>query len=221
MAAQFTFIKGKEYKVVNWIDGNVYITTFSAAGKESTVRSAVTIAKVMAALVEQAHAEALEADRIWNARNANTKAERLAAETGFTVAQCAAELEAEEDDYFAARDRLRFYVTEAHAEALEVEAERKEARRVAEVVRAEFYLHNPVFQRDFIAAAHDEALAMNKPDLRRADELYAGCRIRTRDGVKTIAAVEADSDNTMLIYLKGEEDNPREAYKHTEIEVIN
>lgn len=59
MAAQFTFVKGKEYKVVNWIDGVVYVTTFSAAGKESTVKSAATIARVMANLVSEAHAEAL------------------------------------------------------------------------------------------------------------------------------------------------------------------
>ncbi|HBM2815662.1 TPA: hypothetical protein LU109_003572 [Enterobacter hormaechei subsp. xiangfangensis] len=40
-----------------------------------------------------------------------------------------------------------------------VEALEREARRVAEVNRAEFYLHNAVFQRDFIAEAHDAAIA--------------------------------------------------------------
>ena len=60
MSAQFVFVKNKEYKVVNWIDGNVYFSTFSAAGRESDVRSEKTKTVVMAALVEAAHAEALK-----------------------------------------------------------------------------------------------------------------------------------------------------------------
>lgn len=63
MAAQIIFVNGKEYKVVNWIDGSVYFTTFSAAGKETNVRSVKTKAVVMAALVAKAHAEALEENR--------------------------------------------------------------------------------------------------------------------------------------------------------------
>jgi len=58
----------------------------------------------------------------------------------------------------------RAIIDACHAQALadnQARDERLEARRVAEVVRAEFYLHNPVFQRDFIAAAHDEALLTN------------------------------------------------------------
>lgn len=165
MAAQFTFIKGKEYKVVNWIDGAVYVTTFSAAGKESTVRSAVTIAKVMAALVEQ-----------------------------------------------------------AHAEALEVEAERKEARRVAEVVRAEFYLHNPVFQRDFITAAHDEALTLDEKFNKehtvqvRADEVPAYARIVTAAGCVTVRNA-VRKDNFVFFNVYGDP-LVRECYAHTMISVL-
>lgn len=69
-------------------------------------------------LVTLDHVEALAVNRIWDARNASTKAERLSAETGFPIAECLSELEADEDDYFAARARLRSYAEEAHAEAL-------------------------------------------------------------------------------------------------------
>jgi len=51
--------------------------------------------------------EALEMNRLFDIRNASTKAERLSAETGFSVSQCLAELDAEEGDYFAALHTLR------------------------------------------------------------------------------------------------------------------
>lgn len=64
------------------------------------------------ALVEVAHAEALEED----------KARRLAARTGFTVEQCRAELVAEEGDVSETLFNLRAIVAEAHGEALKVNA---------------------------------------------------------------------------------------------------
>lgn len=57
------------------------------------------------------------------ANSSSTKAECLSAETGFPIKECLSELEVEEDDYFAARDRLRSYVVMAHAEALEINRE--------------------------------------------------------------------------------------------------
>lgn len=75
-------------------------------------------------VLDACHAEALTDNRIWDTRNASTKAERLSAETGFPIAECLSELEAEEDDYFAARARFRSYVEEAHGEALEMDAKR-------------------------------------------------------------------------------------------------
>lgn len=54
------------------------------------------------------------------------------------------------------------FIEGCHEEALEMNAALNEERRIAEVTRAEFYLHNAVVQRDhFIPKAHAEALAMD------------------------------------------------------------
>lgn len=54
---------------------------------------------------------------------------------------------------------------------------------------------------------------------RRADELVAGERVVTVEGEKLIKKIVNDTDNTVLIYLEGDE-KPRPAYNHTAIEVV-
>lgn len=71
--------------------------------------------------VELRHDEALEMNRLFNMRAASDdRPQRLAKETGFPVLTCLKELIAEEGDYFAALERLRQIVSDAHAEALEM-----------------------------------------------------------------------------------------------------
>ncbi len=106
------------------------------------------------------HAEALVVNRIWDARNANTKAERLSAESGFTVAQCDAELVAEEGDYFAALYRLRNIVSDAHAEALELNDEIDDGKTM-DMYHKWNTAPTTQIRRDMLAVAHEEALQMN------------------------------------------------------------
>jgi hypothetical protein len=69
--------------------------------------------------VELRHAEALEMNRLFNMRAASDdRPQRLAKETGFPVLTCLKELIAEEGNYFAALERLRQIVSDAHSEAL-------------------------------------------------------------------------------------------------------
>ncbi len=56
-------------------------------------------------------------------------AQVLALKTGFTVEFCAAELEAEEGDYFAVLSRLRTIVEIDHAEALEMDKQATHFRK--------------------------------------------------------------------------------------------
>lgn len=73
--------------------------------------------------VEMRHAEALEMNRLFNMRAASgDRPQRLAKETGLPVLTCLKELIAEEGDYFAALERLRQIVSDAHSEALEINA---------------------------------------------------------------------------------------------------
>ena len=55
-------------------------------------------------------------------------------------------------------------IEQCHVNALEANAEierKREARRVAHVVRAEFWLGNPVTQREDLEIAHDKAIRVN------------------------------------------------------------
>ncbi|HGO5420092.1 TPA: hypothetical protein ACK2W8_004701 [Klebsiella oxytoca] len=55
-------------------------------------------------------------------------------------------------------------IEQCHVNALETNAEierKREARRVADVVRAEFWLGNPVTQREDLEIAHDKAIRVN------------------------------------------------------------
>lgn len=142
MAAQFTFVKGKEYKVVNWIDGEIRITTFSAAGRESDVRSENTKSVVMAALVESAHTEALAMNEEMDSRHVDSAA--YSAQSAFEAL-----------DLFAQWN----VVDAAHSEALEIDAILNEHNK--EMDQLGFLLNAPAQRRKMIERDHEEALAMD------------------------------------------------------------
>ncbi|HEF0022013.1 TPA: hypothetical protein R8G79_000935 [Citrobacter amalonaticus] len=111
--------------------------------------------------VEMRHSEALEINHLFNMRTGSgDRPQRLAKETGFPVLTCLKELIAEEGDYYAAQERLHQIVSDAHAEALEMDAA-LDARRLGEYPRILwdcFALHT---KKMAIGKAHAEALEMN------------------------------------------------------------
>lgn len=141
MAAQFTFVKGKEYKVVNWIDGEIRITTFSAAGRESDVRSEKTKSVVMAALVDSAHAEALE----MNAESVSR--DEMMANQAFRAFWSQSE--------FSVFDNALVAWEAMHAEALEMNKLYGTMHRYAVLVASD------EVKKTLIEQAHVEALAIN------------------------------------------------------------
>jgi len=109
-------------------------------------------------VLEACHAEALEMNRLFNMRAASgDRPQRLAKETGFPVLTCLKELIAEEGDYFTALERLRQIVSDAHTEALNMDAARELNAR-----QARFVFHNTAAERaDAIEEAHAQALKMD------------------------------------------------------------
>lgn len=108
--------------------------------------------------IEKAHAEALEMNRLFNMRAASgDRPQRMAKETGFPVLTCLKELIAEEGDYFTALERLRQIVSDAHSEALNMDAARELNAR-----QARFVFHNTEAERaEAIEAAHAAALKID------------------------------------------------------------
>lgn len=136
------------------------VTIRTANKVDRNVSNPVTVANVLAHLAEIDHTEALEMDRQWN-RNVkgNDQARLLAAATGFYVADCAAELIAEEGDYFEALRRLKYVKEAAHAEALEL----NDVFRKAKARFDHFWAANSYYQRrEKIEVAHVKALEINR-----------------------------------------------------------
>lgn len=112
--------------------------------------------------VEMRHAEALEMNRLFNMRAASDdRPQRLAKETGFPVLTCLKELIAEEGDYFAALERLRQIVSDAHAEALKMNADTDRRRHLSVMAS----IQNTIMERDdlpaLVEACHAAAHEMN------------------------------------------------------------
>ncbi|HAT3959786.1 TPA: hypothetical protein I9Y37_001926 [Citrobacter freundii] len=161
-------------EVISWL----YTLELNA---EASIERRPTIAKLMECeelTYEVAHRAIREANNSFagavnlvravkaKANSASAKAERLSAETGFPVPQCLSELEAEEDDYFAARDRLRSYVEVAHAEALRLNLIidmnfTASEDKAFDAFRKQFgYMDDSAACRNWLTI-HEEALEMN------------------------------------------------------------
>lgn len=210
MAAQIVFIGNKEYKVVNWIDGAVHITTFSAAGKESAVRSEKTKARVMAALVEKAHDEAIEVDEAveWEKITPQQRAIHASRVVyGLLMKD---------------KHRIDNAVDACHAEALESQAETVASIAVINDKALNAYWLDCESMKIVVAyrewqAMRDEALAMNSAfdegcELVRADVVQQGDVLRDVDDRNVTVDMIRRVSNAVEMHIKG---LWRIAYPHT------